>query len=643
MDAFHSLDGAVDSGFADLPRVMWPVRQVYGDEGLMDLVFRTAAENIHESTAPILDEAGLPHHVSFNLAIRPDLDQARLAHVIWQPVAEIAKRRYQALENASGPPLISFFGTPVASYDLLLRPRRVAPQRLAEAPYHRAIWQHGLVPFDLVTGEWLIDTCPRCGTRMRWYHSPGVSICHRADCRFDLTSMCGLCVDPVRFATAGPICRLLDPDPTVHETALAVLPDSIRELGRGAAFELIWRLGRATVRNGSAKRDVHKSLPAGEIVDGICAGARLIAEWPHSLDLHVRRLITKGDDEAATSFVCALREIGSHRQSWAAHRGTLLTSAPQFVARDRKVYMHFSDDGIDGAGARQVLRVSTDRFIRARDSQLVQAAATGGKVNVHAVFSQTQLETIRTGLDDRTPAGKLAELLGISRHGVEQLVCLDGVGQAEEPFVRELYSGLQLSSRSVADLIDELEGGQDPNIEAEHDSVPLRQALMLFGGREKPWGPILQAFRNRSIAYGLGRGRTFAARVRIQPADVASIIGLRFDRAAYRFDFSARVNRRDSQETLNLTPVLMMSALQRELMAPGADKRDLAVDQVLQIARRRISGGEILARWGNGRRMPYQLRNTRRFSRLGATGWDRRIVETAMLHSSSMKERASVA
>lgn len=166
---------------------------------------------------------------------------------------------------------------------------------------------------------------------------------------------------------------------------------------------------------------------------------------------------------------------------------------------------------------------------------------------------------------------------------------------------------------------------------------------MLFGGREKPWGPILQAFRNRSIAYGLGCGRTFAARVRIRTADVALIVGLRFDRAAYRFDFSSRVNRRDSQETLNLTPVLMMSALQRELMAAGADERDLAVDQVLQIARRRISGGEILARWGNGRRMPKQLKNTRRFARLGATGWDRGMVETAMLQPSTKKKGASVA
>jgi hypothetical protein len=616
--------------FAGVPQVMWPVRAVDVDASLMGLVFQTAAENIQECTAPILEEAGLPHHVSFNLAIRPDLDEARLAHVIRLPEAEIVKRRYHPVENASGPPLVSFFGTPVALYDLHLRPRRVAPQRLAEACYHRAIWQHGLVPFDLVTGEWLVEACPRCGTKLAWYHSAGVAICDSAKCRFDLRSMCALRVDPVRREIASPICRLLDPDPAVHQPALAIVPDPIRELGRGPAFELIWRLGRASVRGGAAIRDVHKTLPADEIVDGICAGARLIGEWPQSLDLHIRRLVAEGDDKGATSFVRGLRKIGGHRQSWTSLRGLLHAASPQFVTTGRKAYLHATDDGVDGADARQVLRVSTGRVIRARDCKLVRVAAAGGETNVHAVFSRTQLEQIRTALDDRMPAGKLAERLGVSRHGVEQLLCLGEIDQVEETFVRELYVGLQLSSHSVARLIGDLEGRAEPGIGASTASVPLRRALMLIGGREKPWGPILRALRDGSMTYGLGDGRTFAARVRILPADVAHIVAMGFYRAAYPFDFSVRVNRRDAQDTLNLTPALMMSALQGELKAAASAKRDLAVDDVLRVARRTISGGEILARWGNGRRMPRQFRDKRRFSRLGATGWDRSEVEDAM-------------
>ncbi len=626
----------VSIGFEEIPRVMWPVAEVHADESLMGAAFRTSAENIQECTAPILDSAGLPHHRAYNLSTRPDLDESRLAHVLRLPISEIRIRRYDPIEIASGPPLASFFETPIALYDLQLRTRLLAPLRLQSDAYHRAVWQHGLLPFDLVTAEWLVDTCPRCSRKQAWYQSAGVSICDDPRCRFDFRESEAACLDHELFARAAPVGQLLDPRPAVHGPALAILPQAVRALGRGTAFELIWRLGRATVHGHAVGRDEHKSLPKKEIVDAICAGADLVAEWPERLEFRIRQLATSGDDRGATAFVRAVRRIGHDRLGWPAHRAFFDASVRNLLSTDRKAYLNATDDGVDGADARRILRVSTNTLVQARDKLLVKTAAAGGKTNVHAVFSRTQLERIRSGLDDRMPGGALAEKLGVSRHGVEQLVCLGEIAESEEGFVRDLYSGLQLSSRSVERMFEDLEGQADKDIGNALDSVSLRRALMLIGGREKPWGPILQALRNGSLQFGLCNGRTFSARVKVQRTDIAAIAGMGFDRASYQFDFSAGASRRDAQETLNLTPVLMMSALRDELQATASEKRVLRLDQILRIARQRISGGEILARWGSGRRMPRQLRDKRRFRRFGATGWDRQTVECAMLEAAMM-------
>lgn len=93
------------------------------------------------------------------------------------------------------------------------------------------------------------------------------------------------------------------------------------------------------------------------------------------------------------------------------------------------------------------------------------------------------------------------------------------------------------------------------------------------------------------------------------------------------FAFETAMSRRDAEEVLNLYPRAMGCALKCELASTILHDGRLCRTSVLKLAGERISGGEILARWGSGRRMPAELHDERRFPRLGPTGWDRRSVE----------------
>ena len=113
-------------------------------------------------------------------------------------------------------------------------------------------------------------------------------------------------------------------------------------------------------------------------------------------------------------------------------------------------------------------------------------------------------------------------------------------------------------------------------------------------------------------------------RVFVHPDDVEKLLQLHFERGDHEFEFTPTMPRRDAQELLNLTAGHMGKAIADELTHATTDSNRLQIEPLLKVAAKRIRAGEILARWGKGRRMPELLRERQRFPRLGVTGWARR-------------------
>ena len=335
--------------------------------------------------------------------------------------------------------------------------------------------------------------------------------------------------------------------------------------------------------------------------------------------------------ESAFRLSKSLRAIVRGRTAWEGHRQVIEQAVPELLGSDRHTFLSLNGDGANAAEATRILGISASNLVCLARKGMVRAQADRGSTYVYAIYSRHELQSLACDFKDRMPISAASEQLGITAHGVEQLMCLGVLTSLNTPCVQEVYPGLNLSRTSFSAFLAKMEQGVCSDVSSDPDAVPLRRAMIVFGGREKPWGPIIAAMLEGNLKYGLViPGRGIAGRVVIAPSDLVRIAAMTFNRADFDFPFSNVITRRDAQETLNLTPALMTRALQSELAPAAVNGGKLALQPVLQLARSRISGGEVLARWGRGRRLPRPLRDARRFPRLGATGWRRSDVEIAM-------------
>ncbi|WP_170319030.1 hypothetical protein [Sphingobium yanoikuyae] len=594
----------------------------------MGLFSRTCAENVYETTWPALHASGASHARAFVMPVDPQFDSGRIAHVLRAPVDEVEKRRYRAVERSDGQVLVSFFGAAVPRRDLDFTVRRVCASQLAHAPYHRAIWSHALVPFCHVTGEWLMSECPQCSEELGWQRSHGISVCDNPECRFDLSSVCGFRVDAKRFDIAAPIVRLLDPDANVHQAAQAILPEQLAGMERGFVFDLIWRFGMFVNGLDSTRRGEVRHLDRDQILDTLVAGAQCLDRWPSPLSRMLEEIASNGDADEVMSNLASLRKrIWSYFPS-ATHRAVLKSVVPHLATKDRTFIADFVDYAGDAEQGATLLGVSTFQITRLRRLGLIDARAASGQKRVHAVFSLRRLEELKPHIEDRSTLGSVTERLGIPAYGIEQLVCMGQISAIPDGIVQEMYRGLQVSKSDVDDLIEEIESSPVIDAAGESHWRPLRKVLVQLGGGEKPWGPIIGRLRDRRVRFRLVSGAApLARRIQVAADQVAEILRCQFERSGHAFAFETAMSRRDAEEVLNLYPRAMGCALKCELASTILHDGRLCRTSVLKLAGERISGGEILARWGSGRRMPAELHEERRFPRLGPTGWDRRSVE----------------
>lgn len=632
MSVIRGIPSVVDGGVGH-GCLLWGVTPM-PDESLIGLVARSCADASHRTTAAVLEAAGAPHHQVFDIALGDAVSPGALATAIRQPLHEIERRRYPSVARtpSTAPPVRSFFGTLTAEYDLRPRVRRVSPSALAVSLHHRAIWEHGLLPFCHVTGQWLIDSCPRCGKRLGWYRSPGIELCDDTRCGADLRDSDPGRVDDGDLEAVGAIAGLLDPDPAVHSEAERRFPDQVRTLGRGVAFELGWRLGRLATTERSGQRDVAASLPATEIVHALRDGSRLLRDWPESVVDLLRRTNRDGGATRVLEVAAGLRAIARGREAWPEHRVPIENAVPDMLHRGRQVLRRIDSDLVDGAVATAILGVSSTVLRRLTLGGLVNAAAARGNGHLHACYSRRQVEALRVQLDEGLSVRTASERLGITLHGVEQLVCLGVLRAHDAAIVKATRGDIQISHRDLETMIASIERhASDPVGDRLDRIVPLRRALMLRGGREKAWGAVLIAVATGEISFALSSsGRRLVDRILIEASEVDALLALAFDRRDHAYDFSTTMSRRDAQDVLNLTPGLLMQALRSDLAHCIVDDGRLSVDATLQVARLRVGGGEVLARWGRGRRLPLLLRDVRRFPRLGPTGWSRPEVERAL-------------
>ena len=614
------------------PRVMTGI-EPFQDESLIGLVVRAASRNHVHRTVTITRAASEIMHGHGNLAARGDVDFAQLAWAIKVAPHEIEARRYRAVDVTPDLIGLDFHGAVIPTYDLRLNSRRLATSWLTHTPYHSALGHHRLATHCPVSGDILIDECPRCGTTLTWTTTNLVSC---KTCGLDQRDRSAAKIPSEEMAATRIMIDLVHPHPARSSRAVSHVSEALRHMNRGSIFELGWRLGCLFTGSGLKDRDSAWRLSLQSKLAILRAGSDALASWPVSLHAAMTGRMVALDGRSGASLVDDMRKHLRGRNVPAEMTDAVIAAAPGLATSKAAAVKSVVKGGANAAETTRALGVSQRIFERLASAQELDVVLDSGSVNRHRVIEAGALAPLAAKIADRISVGTVSQELGISRHGVEQLCCLGIIEAHHDTAMRTAFADEHVRRSDYDKLVEEIEAAKlpwDPQHE-EGASISLRRAVMTIGAREKPWGLILQAMRGRTLPFRLAEPMAngdLVDRVQLDERDVPKVTAMVFLRSKYpKFPFEDRIKRQDVEELLNLNPKCFQQALLHGEVKRGED-RLYSLSAVMHLAEKMISGGEILARWSAyGRKMPRPFRGRKRLNRLHHLGWDRDLVETVM-------------
>ncbi|MBB4087070.1 hypothetical protein [Sphingomonas carotinifaciens] len=623
---------------AAVPRRVLEAPPVAPGESLIGLVRSCAWLNGLPSVGALLREAADATHAWSNLALRSDVDADRLAVAMRLPAEEVAGRMHRERRAAPHLLLRSFFGVELRSHDLVVDRRSFAPAALASAPHHRATWQVGLLPFCTETGELLVDRCENCSNHLEW--AAAKRLTHCSTCRRPVSTGTPANVGVNVLDETARFTALLRPWDEDEDSARATLHDDLRNVPSGAVFDLAWSIARFMVDGPVGLRRMDVGLPAATKVAILRVAAEIMAGWPESLDAALRRIVAK-DATGGRRVLARLRGLFEPRIRWPEQHELLARTHPHLLARTRNAAHAVHGDAVDAATATSMLGISADLLPRLVAAGAIEAVAARRGIHLSAGYDGASLRRLGTLRDDCISMESVSERLGVTLHGVEQLVCLGLMLEHDEPAVAIMHRRRQVSRSDFDRLVGRIVSIARADI---NEGIPLRSAVRVIGGREKPWGQILRLIADGLIPARLwrpetrgrrdgGRLRALVDNLHVSKADLPLLAEVAFDVAVHAdFRFATSVSRRDMEDTLNINPGHSAFVLSHELSEAVLPSGRLDKRAVLALATSRISPGEISARYTDfSRRLPKAMR-VERVLRLGTSGWDRASIEHLLAH-----------
>lgn len=476
------------------------------------------------------------------------------------------------------------------------------------------------LPIDVDDGAHVVDRCSSCGVRLGWRTIDDASRC--ADYRTTASDHMRAAVDPADYdcrapgagandaprrsddrtlAELRPLAALIDPRPAVHEPVRAALHPDLREEDRGIVFYLGLKLGRAVALGGTGARLRRAAAaPFEEAIESLRIGSAILNGWPGSVADHIREKALV-DPEAALATVTAVRRVCHGESAWPEHRELVTKAMPEIVeGHHQHVIRRLVPNLVDGHRAARTIGIRGSGMATLVRAKALLPQVARGTARTHGSFLVSDVEAVAAAVADSVEATCIVEEIGITLHGVEQLVCGGDLTPADHRAVVGLYPNLRVTMSSYAALTARL---RDPELgKAQVDGgVPLRRTILAVGGREKPWGAIIRAMLAGDLPFAIARpaGR-LVDRIDVEPGPgLDAALALVFDRAAHPdFRFAETMRQRDAIELLNIDPSRyqdIAKLLPDKVFGP---KKTIVTSAVRELAAELIDAREARHRWG---------------------------------------------
>jgi hypothetical protein len=358
--------------------------------------------------------------------------------------------------------------------------RRVPPSIAADQPDH-ALWMVRHMTFCPITWEELVGHCPSqwCGKQLTWPRAQVLDRCRHCDARLSEWKARKVPVRDRRVLTW--VSALFSDSEVTRQSAVAKVPATFEIETATDVYELLLAFGRAVFL---------LRLADGDDRDwsfrDLAAAARFMLDYPRSR-WDALQTLKLGERPRLYGLLARIARDSPVVLVRRQLEKILLDDGSEIVLR--KATREPPPGTLTTTDAALVLRVQKGDVKRLVASDLLHPVRTSGGERQQNLFDERVIRRIRDELDARISWRSFSTHTGLPTLAVEQLLALGHLVPLEHPIGLSLFGERQLERDQADLLIDRL--GQLPSPGQSEDWVPLEQAFMGVGGREKPWAPII--------------------------------------------------------------------------------------------------------------------------------------------------------
>jgi hypothetical protein len=501
---------------------------------------------------------------------------------------------------------------------------------LQQSPYHRFAWNIRLLPYCPESGERLVNCCSACGHELGWFQTRGLATCERCLADISPSNEPGLANEKLQGYRR--IARLLSIDEATRQAVVDECTRELQDFNPAKVAIVAIGLARILLGKGADKRELRTffSLPANEMADIVATAGDLLADWHNapgallrdsarelgsnhaefrSMWRNLKEMADVNGSDLATAELITLALPAVAGNVWGALKGTRRTYQSQQVLR--------------------VLGVRNEVVRRLADAKALPVEASPSLKRRNVLFDAATVDQLRDLIDQTISLNSVASWCDLPCYAVEQMAALGLIAHVPSRALDVIYGQPRILRSSVEAFANELTHAVRCNDSHSCDPmdplIQLRNAMKIFGGREKPWGPVIEAILSRALPCLAAQQALDSNSLLVRMSDMRQLQHLQFERSQYDFPFSSVISQQDAEDLLNITaPTFHEHQLRDALGFKKSGKGAYtAFATVLRLGEAVVTRTELALRWG------ISLNAVSRDPRLNgvkplAFGWDRR-------------------
>ncbi|MEN5229135.1 hypothetical protein [Brevundimonas naejangsanensis] len=303
---------------------------------------------------------------------------------------------------------------------------------------------------------------------------------------------------------------LFSDDEAIRQASVRRVPPSFRVETPTEIFELLLAFRHAFRVSGAEPTEEVAASPEDEGEQGDwrhwVAAVRFMLEYPRS---HWDILQARASRKRA-AFHLAFKRI-AHNSYVPIVRSELLRinlEAGHLPTRSSSNGWRPSPEMTANAAAKK-LSVTPGALKQLVEAKMLTPLRTRGPKDRIALYAEADIDALEVVRNEGVSCNWFRTVSALPEVAIEQLAALGHLEFCQNPVASMLYGGKRLRADMAGPLLEKITNVAGPR--SGEGWIPLTEAFIGVGGREKPWGPVLAAWLTGSLPGGLADNSASAA------------------------------------------------------------------------------------------------------------------------------------